>query len=69
MKTGDKLKREDGRMFEVTFLSHWSEVCSVTDGAPIEKHSVKWFHGNQLISTDGKKFTLLKEDGTPADCV
>jgi hypothetical protein len=69
MKEGSKLKREDGRIFEVTFLSHWSDLVSVVDGKPIEKHSAKWFFGNQLISTDGKKFTLLKEDGTPAEVV
>jgi hypothetical protein len=69
MREGSKLQREDGRLFEVTFLSHWSEVCSVVDGQPIEKSTVKWFHGNQLISTDGYKFTLLKEDGTPAEVV
>ncbi len=69
MKQGDKLKSEEGRIFEVIFLSHWSDICSITDGKPIEKHTVKWFHTNQLISTDGRKFTLLKEDGTPAEVV
>lgn len=69
MRTGDKLKRDDGRLFEVTFLSHWSDLCSMVDGKPIEKHTAKWLGGNELISTDGRKFTLLKDDGTPAEVV
>lgn len=70
MKEGDKLKRDtDGRLFEVTFLSHWSDLCSVVDGQPIEKYSAKWLGGNQLVGSAGPTFTLLKEDGTPADVV
>lgn len=57
MYSTSTLRREDdGKLFRVTFLSHWSDI-QAEDG---EKDAVKWLWENTYISFDGKKYTVFE---------
>ena len=55
MHVGAKLvRKDDGKVFTVVFLSHWSDLLS-EDG---EKVSVKWFYGDTFIGSQGGQYIL-----------
>lgn len=65
MKVGDKLKREDGIVFEVVEANHWSLVMSVPGSETVEEDRVKWCAGVDHELYVGhysrKSYTLLRD--------